>query len=124
MGQSRQIQSSATVGKGETANVSTIDSTADTIRFAQWIQSDEGDDVVLALESGTWGLRPRCYAQTGERIGQGQRCGHLRFGARVNVLVPESTRINVEIGDKVRAGTSIIATLVRKVNESLAVTSE
>jgi phosphatidylserine decarboxylase len=80
--------------------------------YAQWIQSDEKDDVILVMEASTLRPRPRCYAHSGERIGQGQRCGYLRFGTRVDVLVPESTRIEVKVGDKVRAGTDIIATLI------------
>jgi phosphatidylserine decarboxylase len=81
--------------------------------YAQWIQSDENDDVVLVMEAGTLLPRPRCYAHSGERVGQGQRCGFLRFGTRVDVLVPESARIEVNVGDRVCAGTDIIATLIR-----------
>ena len=80
--------------------------------FAQWIQSDEGDDVVMVIEQGLLTSRPQCYAHSGERIGQGQRCGYIRFGARVHVLVPETTRINVAVGDLVYAGSDIIGTLV------------
>ena len=80
--------------------------------FAQWIQSDEGDDVVLIVESGLLNSRPQCYAHSGERIGQGQRCGYIRFGAPVHVLIPSSSRISVAVGDQVNAGSDIIATLV------------
>lgn len=81
--------------------------------YAQWIQSDEDDDVVMVMEASTLLPRPRCYAHSGERVGQGQRCGFLRFGTRVDVLLPESARIEVKTGDKVYAGTDIIATLIR-----------
>lgn len=82
---------------------------------AQWIQSDEGDDLVMVMESGTPITQPRCYAQSGERIGQGQRCGFLRFGAQVDVLLPVSTRITVNIGDEVIGGSDLIASLVRDI---------
>ena len=84
------------------------------VTYAQWIQSDEKDDVVLVIESNTFLPRPNCYAQSGERIGQGQRCGFLRFGTQVDVLVPIKTRIEVNVGDKVFAGEDVIATLVRE----------
>ena len=84
------------------------------VTYAQWVQSDEKDDVVLVLESNTFLPRPNCYAQSGERIGQGQRCGFLRFGTQVDVLVPIKTRIDVNVGDKVFAGEDVIATLVRE----------
>lgn len=80
--------------------------------FAQWIQSDEADDVVLVVESGVLGSMPRCYAQQGQRIGQGQRCGYIRLGAPVHVLLPAGTRIDVAVGDEVRSGADILATLV------------
>ncbi len=80
--------------------------------FAQWIQSDEKDDVVLVIETSSPISRPQCYAQSGERIGQGQRCGFIRFGSQVEVLVPVTSRIAVSVGDPVLAGSDIIATLV------------
>ena len=82
--------------------------------YAQWIQSDEHDDVVMVVDSTTLSPRPRCYAQSGQRIGQGQRCGFIHFGARVDVLVPATARIQARVGDKVVAGESILATLVHK----------
>ena len=80
--------------------------------YAQWIQSDENDDVVLVIESSPHSPRPQCYARSGERIGQGQRCGFIRFGSQVDVLIPETSRVNVSLGDGVLAGSDIIATLV------------
>lgn len=87
-------------------------SDAEVATYAQWIQSDEQDDVVLVIESSPHLPRPQCYAQTGERIGQGQRCGYIRFGSQVEVLIPVSSRIQVSVGDAVKAGSDIIATLV------------
>lgn len=94
-------------------NTGTATDDAGVETFAQWMQSDENDDVVLIMEANTFIPKPYCYAQSGDRIGQGQRCGFLRFGTQVDVIVPESTRIDVNVGDKVLAGTGIIATLVR-----------
>lgn len=88
--------------------------TTDTSTFAQWIQSDEEDDVVMVMEASKLAPHPHCYAHSGERIGQGQRCGFLRFGSKVDVLLPESTRINVSVGDKIYGGSHILATLVRE----------
>lgn len=79
--------------------------------YAQWIQSDEQDNVVLVME-GTANTRPQCYAHSGERVGQGQRCGFIRFGSLVHVLLPLGTRIAVAEGDSLLAGANIIATLV------------
>ncbi len=82
-------------------------------RIALWIQTDEGDDIVLVLIAGPL-ARPVCYANTGMRMGQGQRCGFIPFGSRVDVLLPSNVRVAVKPGDNVLAGSTIIATLVHK----------
>lgn len=86
--------------------------------YAQWIQSDEDDDVVLAITIGSRWRQPQCYARSGERVGQGQRCGFVRFGSQVDVLVPESSQIEVHVGDRVQGAASIIAMLVHPPVES------
>jgi len=83
-------------------------------RYAQWIQSDEEDDVLLVITPNLRAVRPRCYVHSGERIGQGQRCGFVYFGARVEVWVPTGTRIDIRPDDMLRAGSDIIATLVHE----------
>jgi phosphatidylserine decarboxylase len=81
-------------------------------RFAQWIQSDEQDNVVMAVKSAAGLLKPRCYSHSGDRIGQGQRCGIIPFHAVVQVSVPVNSRLEVKVGDRVRSGTDTLATLV------------
>jgi phosphatidylserine decarboxylase len=81
-----------------------------------WLRSDEGDegdDVVVVLSAGHL-MRARCYAQMGRRIGQGQRCGYVPFGSRMEVLLPKNSRIRVAVGDTVRAGSDVIATLIHR----------
>lgn len=82
-------------------------------RFAQWIQSDEGDDLSMALQPLSWAGFFRCYSHAGERIGQGQRCGVFPFSALVEVRVPTLSHIQVKVGDHVKAGTDKLATLLR-----------
>ena len=86
---------------------------ADT-RYAQWMRTDEEDDIVVSLSGGVRAVKPRCYLQTGERVGQGHRCGFIPLGGLVDVLLPESSRPEVEPGQKVRAGSDVIAHLLHK----------
>ena len=81
--------------------------------FAQWTKSDEGDDLVTTLTPRFASMHVRCSVQSGERIGQGKLCGFVPFGVIAEVFVPVNCRIDVKPGDKIRAGTSVIATLVR-----------
>lgn len=85
--------------------------------YAQWVQSDEEDDVVLVMEANKFIHQPLCYAHSGERIGQGQRCGFLRLGTQVHVLLPESVQVDVQPGNRLLGGSHIIATLVRERDE-------
>ncbi len=50
------------------------------------------------------------YVQEGDTVKKGQRIGMIRFGSRVDVIMP-SDRVKVicEIGDRVKAGESVIA---------------
>jgi phosphatidylserine decarboxylase len=80
--------------------------------FAQWLQSDEQDNVVMVVNSSTNMFKPHCYAHSGERIGQGQRCGFVLFHASVLVSIPVNSRVEVKVGDHVRAGADTLATLV------------
>jgi hypothetical protein len=79
---------------------------------AHWIKTDEGDDAVLVIRTRMFRSRLRCRLRAGERIGHGQRCGFILFGAEVEVLVAENSRLQAKIGDKVIAGSSILGELV------------
>jgi phosphatidylserine decarboxylase len=87
---------------------------ADAPRFAQWIQTDENDDLLMAIYTRVIPRRPRCYVQSGERVGQGQRCGFMSFGARLEVYVPTDGRVEVKVGQAVHAGESVIAHFIHR----------
>lgn len=81
--------------------------------YAYWIQTDEGDDVVLVLRPRLW-FRPIWYFRVGERVGQGQRCGFLSFGGKVEVLIPASSRIKIKEDEEVLSGSKIVAALTHE----------
>lgn len=49
-----------------------------------------------------------CYAKPGMGYEKGQRFGLIRFGSRVDVYLPAKCKAKVKVGDKVRAGSSIL----------------
>ncbi len=85
---------------------------ADFYQSAHWIKTDEGDDAVMVIYTRHLSSRLRCKLRAGERVGQGQRCGLVYFGAEVEVFLAENTRVQVGNGDKVVAGSSILGELV------------
>lgn len=81
-------------------------------RNALWIQTDEGDDVVVVQVAGLVARRILCYVNVGERVAQGARYGFIRFGSRVDVYLPPASRLTVSIGDRVNGASDLIAELV------------
>jgi phosphatidylserine decarboxylase len=76
-----------------------------------WVRTDEDDDVVLQFYGHRFGLAPRAILRYGERVGQGQRCAYLRFTRFAEVQFPINGRALVNVGDRVAAGTGVLAKL-------------
>ena len=49
------------------------------------------------------------YAKVGEKVIQGTDAGFIKFGSRVDVLLPIGTKINIAIDQVVKGGVDIIA---------------
>ena len=82
------------------------------LQHAIWIQTDEGDDVVIGLHAGGHFRRMHCYVNAGERIGQGKRCGFIPFGTTVDIYLPTKARSPLAVGDVVSGGSDLIGELV------------
>lgn len=76
------------------------------------IQTDEQDDVVVAFDRASRFSYHRCYVHSGDRVGQGRRCGFAGFGRRFDVYLPPRSRLSVEQGVRVRAGRDVLASFV------------
>ena len=76
-----------------------------------WIQTDEGDDVVLQFQGHRFGLAPLAFLRFGERVGQGQRCAYLRLTRFAEVQFPINSRLQVESGQRVVAGCDVLGKL-------------
>ena len=78
---------------------------------ALWVQTDEGDSVVLQFHGYRLRLAPSAFVRYGERIGQGQRCAYLRLTGVAEVHLPIAGRVLVEPGQRVTAGLEVIGRL-------------
>lgn len=72
------------------------------------IETAEGN-VEISQITGALARRVVCYVKPGDRVVRGQRIGMIHFGSRVEVTIPRGYRQFVTIGDRVRAGESVIA---------------
>jgi len=76
-----------------------------------WVRTDEDDDVVLQFHDYRFGLAPLAFLRYGERVGQGQRCAYLRLTRLAEVQLPIASRVLVKTGQRVAAGTDVLAKL-------------
>jgi phosphatidylserine decarboxylase len=68
----------------------------------------EGHSVRFVQIAGLIARRIICWKKEGEKIAAGERIGLIKFGSRVDVFLPSGSMINVKVGQKVRAGETII----------------
>jgi phosphatidylserine decarboxylase len=75
------------------------------------LETDLGAKICFVQIAGLIARRIICRLQEGDRVVRGQRFGMICFGSRLDVYLPPDTRLNVRIGDRVRAGYSILGEL-------------
>lgn len=61
--------------------------------------------------AGLLARRIVCNLKVGDRVERGQRMGLIKFGSRVDVLMPAETNPHVKVGDRVKGGSSILGQL-------------
>ena len=84
---------------------------ADNEHNAVTLMTDRGKRICFVQIAGLIARRIVCNLTPGDRVRQGDRFGMICFGSRVDVYLPERTRIQVENGQRVSAGVSVIGIL-------------
>jgi phosphatidylserine decarboxylase len=75
------------------------------------LRTQEGQEISFVQVAGLIARRIVCWVKPGETIKRGERFGLIRFGSRVDLFLPASTRIRIQRGDKVKAGLTILGEL-------------
>lgn len=65
--------------------------------------------ILVRQIAGAVARRIVCYAHEGSKASQGGELGFIKFGSRVDLFLPLDVNLQVRIGQKVRATTSVIA---------------
>ena len=68
-----------------------------------------GTRVICRQIAGLIARRIVCFKKPGDSLAPAERIGYIKFGSRVDVLYGPEWRTAVKVGDKVSAGTSILA---------------
>lgn len=70
----------------------------------------EGKEILVKQIAGAVAKRICNYLQTGQQVKQTDEMGFIKFGSRVDLLLPLDAKILVNIGDKPKGGVTVIAT--------------
>jgi len=69
----------------------------------------EGLTVVFKQIAGLLARRIVFTRKVGDTVARGERVGLIKFGSRVDVVMPADVAVQVKIGDKVAGGSSVLA---------------
>jgi len=73
------------------------------------METDDGHRIAFTQIAGLVARRIVSFVAVGERVRAGQRIGMIRFGSRVNCELPPDFALAVGVGDRVRAGETVLA---------------
>lgn len=96
---------------GKFFNAAMDKASAENERNALWIKTASGQDITCVQIAGLVARRILCYVDAKDMLHKGQRYGFIRFGSRVDMYLPLDATPKVSIGDKVSAGSSVLAEL-------------
>jgi len=65
--------------------------------------------VITKQIAGILARRIVCYVKAGDKLNTGQRFGLIRFGSRVDILIPPEFAVCARLGQRVRGGESVLA---------------
>ncbi len=62
--------------------------------------------------AGLLARRILCNVREGDQVQRGQRMGLIKFGSRVDVLLPANVELKVRSGQRVKGGSSVLAAIL------------
>jgi len=75
-----------------------------------WIDH-QGQTIVARQIVGIMARRVVCRVQTGADVRAGDRYGIMKFGSRMDIFLPTTATLKVQVGQTVRGGETVIAVL-------------
>jgi phosphatidylserine decarboxylase len=84
-------------------------SSTDNERTTVVVQHPNGQSVLFRQIAGALARRIVYYCKEGEKAEQGQEFGFIKFGSRVDLLLPVNVKVKVNLEEKVVGGKTVIA---------------
>jgi phosphatidylserine decarboxylase len=96
---------------GKFFNASLSKASLENERCALLIETQDKQLITCVQIAGLIARRILCYKKAGDKLLKGERYGFIRFGSRVDLYLPENSKIKVVLGQKVKSCQSVIAEL-------------
>lgn len=87
-------------------------SSLDNERTTTVITHNSNQEIMVRQIAGAVARRIVCYAKNDKEFMQGEEIGFIKFGSRVDIILPLNAKIKVEIGQKIIGLQTIIAELI------------
>lgn len=75
------------------------------------VYKTNGKEILVKQIAGALAKRIINYLQAGQQVKQTEEMGFIKFGSRVDLLLPLDAKIHVSIGDKPQGGVTVVATI-------------
>ncbi len=72
------------------------------------LKMENGQRILFKQITGYVARRLVCEVKTGMHLTAGEKFGMMKFGSRMDIFVPLSSKLRIKVGDRVRAGEQII----------------
>ncbi len=73
------------------------------------VYKSNGKELLIKQIAGALAKRIVNYLQAGQQVKQGEEMGFIKFGSRVDILLPLNAKVQVKMGDNVQGGVTVIA---------------
>jgi len=73
------------------------------------VYKTNGKTLLIKQIAGALAKRIVNYLQAGQQVKQGEEMGFIKFGSRVDILLPLNAKIQVKIKDNVKGGVTVVA---------------
>lgn len=78
------------------------------------VVSNKDVSLLLRQVAGAMARRIKYYVKPGQTIEQNAEFGFIKFGSRVDIFFPVGTKIDVNIGDTVKGGQTILSRIIKR----------
>lgn len=68
-----------------------------------------GKEVLVKQIAGALAKRIVNYLNVGQKVAQNEELGFIKFGSRVDLLLPVGTKVNVNLNETVKGGVTVLA---------------